>query len=790
MRAEFPSSINPKVKFLDRYTVWDVIRVGVLAAVGWQLAGETGASGGILLGFVLTELKPGGKPLDRHAFDLVDRFANISTVRSTELSKFTDSSVTLADDTVLGIVEVSCQDIEYSSETAKEANRGTVQELLDKSDQRLEIYSRQRLVNLNSYTAAKSSTVITDHYILVKESGSSLKHNRYNVRTRCKEVEELLTAGGLQGEHLTGKQLKNAVKQLHTGKTRVSGNRFRTSYGEKSVCRMLYIDEYPERLPFGWLSEILNAETSGLVDVVQTTRPVSGDQRDWMDRMLARTESELSSSRNPSRETGLQQQKQDLEDLIDLEISGGTLVNYGVYIVARGETPGEARRTLEAVRSVLKRFRVESCEPRNLSQAVKRVSPFHNSRFYRTEIVPTFSAATGFSFATKGVIEPGGVLFGTYSNGTQVILDRFSWDAGHISVMGKTGSGKTYWTKLMLLRSYRNLEDVEIYVVDPKRRDYGDFVEALGAETVYVGDDPNVESDVVRYTVEDPSKDNTEELTEAVRQVYRQAVKTERKTLVVIDEVHRIITNGERINKDGIQAVSTLVRESRDRDVAATLVTQNANEFTRSNEGRNILRNVDCNLFFRHQSVENQVSDFFQLSEPQRIELRKLRTGNELGFSEALIQGPVDARLKIESSKEEHGLIENGALSDDTASSTQPAIVEGPGEGKKQRADGGHPSKKEAESENRPGFSKLFKTVFDASIGLFEYLLLSGFPVAVVLYREGLLKPGVQLDQLPLNSTLIDVLTVWMLIVLVAETAWILILSTDIWLAQYLQAGS
>jgi len=785
MWADFPSSINPKLKYLDRYTIWDVLRALLLAGAGWYLAESTGAIAGFILGLALAEFQIDGTPLDQHVLKTLDEVLNPSYVPSAEFSRFVDGSVILGDDTVLGMVKVSSQDIEYASNPGKEANLDTVRELLDEVDHRVKIYSRQRQVDLSNYTGATDSAVTTDHYILVKEHGSSLKRSHHQVKNRCEEVQELLTAGDLYAERLTKTQLKSAFQRLYPGKTSISGNSYTAEYGQKKCCRLLYVDEYPERLPLGWIAEVLNTETTGLIDVVQTTTPVSNSQRDWMDRMLARTDSELSSSRKPSRQADLRQQKQDLEDLIDVEASGETLVNYGVWIVARGDSKAEASRTLKSVKTVLKRFRIEAQEPRNLNRGFKRVSPFHSSRVNKTEVVPAHSAATGFSFATKDTIEPGGILFGIRQNGTPVILDRFSWEAGHTTVMGKTGSGKTYWTKLMLLRLYRTLNNAEIFVVDPKKRDYSRLIEALNGETQLVDSLSETDNNVVRYTVEDPSEDNTEELAEAVRHVYRQAVKTDKKTLVVVDETHRIITKGDSIYQDGIHAVSTLVRETRDRNVAATLVTQNADEFVRSNEGRNILRNTDCNLFFKQRRVDNQVSDFFQLSEPQRKDLRKLRTGTKLGFSEALIHGPVNTRLKIESTEEEHQLIENGGQPVFSEPSVAVEESESAKPGRKQKTDGGQKTKSTgSRSKNRYGFLKLVGIVLGASIGLFEYLLLTGFPVAAALYHKGMLKQLLQLEKLPLNGTLVDVLAVWTIIFLVVEMAWVLVLSTDLWIAQ------
>jgi hypothetical protein len=500
-----------------------------------------------------------------------------------------------------------------------------------------------------------------------------------------------------------------------------------------------------------------------------------------MDRMLARITTELSASRTPSRQARLREQQHDLEDLIDAEANRETLVNYDVYIVARGATPDEAEQTLNTVQSVLNRLRVDACEPSQLPHAVKAASVFHTSRFSKSEIVPGHSAAAGFSFGTHDKIEQNGVKIGQRST-DPVILDRFSWDAGHVSVNGKIGSGKTYWTKLMLLRSAKTYDDLDINVIDPKKRDYKALVETLDGKTVIVGheDLDKASADVVRFTVKDPSRDNTEVLADTVRRVYRQAVATDSKTLVVIDEAHRIITKGDQIYEDDIQAVSTLIRETRDRNVAATLISQNADEFTRSNEGQNILRNTDCNLFFKQKAVDSQLADFFHLSQRQTSELRKLRTGNSLPFSEALIHGPVNNRLKIDAQPQEHRLIEGEDPEQASNTASQTRTPE-PGEAQR-RTDGGHPTAHGNTSTERTGFLELTRTVLGSPIGLFECGVLAAVPLLGGLHSQDAL-PVV--NQLVLTPSVVDVLAASTVGFIGVEALWVVLLSVATWLAQF-----
>ncbi len=793
MNADFPSSIDPEIKFLDWFTVWDLARVGVAASTGWYLGGIAGATVGVILGVLLGRFQVGDDSLGISIVHSFHRLVTTATVSPPAPRKFVDGSIILDNDTAVGIVSVDSWEIEYASQPAKQANRDTVAELLDGITYPVEIHSRQRLVDVSEYQGADGPAVTTDHYVVVRASESTVTESHRQVKQRCTEVRNLLTAGDLSADRLTGSELKSAMDRLHMGDRVLSQNGYTTESGQKQVRRVLYVDEFPDQLPFGWLAEVLNRETPGLVDVVQAVRPVADHQRDWMNRMLARIKAEVSASRSPSRQARLREQERDLEDLIDAEAGRETLVNYGVCIVARGDSPSEAEQTIADVQSVLNRFRVDHREPSRLTHAVKAVSALHKRGAINSEIVPGYSAATGFSFGTRGTLESGGITIGTQRTGMPVILDRFSWEAGHITVMGKIGSGKTYWTGLSLIRSVQAYDDLEIYVIDPKKRDYGDIVGALDGESILIDHEELSArpTDVMRYTVEDPSQDNTQRLAETVEHVYRQAVDSDSKTLVVIDEAHRIITNGDQIYDSGLRAVSTLVRETREKDVGVTLITQNADEFTRSNEGRNVLRNVDCNLFFKQKNVASQIADFFNLSEKEADELRKLRTGTTLPFSEALVRGPVNTRLRIDAQPDEHRLLEDGELqgglfgspTSDTEGPTETETDQPPS-----RTDGGHDVQStDAHGANTREGMRLLTIIGNtlrAPIRLFEHVLVAGFPIAWLLYRQNALASLLSLSELPLNGTLIDVLAVWTVLFIGIELLWVLLLSLTEWLGQ------
>jgi hypothetical protein len=271
--------------------------------------------------------------------------------------------------------------------------------------------------------------------------------------------------------------------------------------------------------------------------------------------------------------------------------------------------------------------------------------------------MPTQSAAGSFAFSTHDKIEEGGVVYGIDSrNGVPVILDRYSWEAGDVVRMGKKGSGKSYSAKLGLVRALNQYNDLSIYILDPKI-EYSDIGDITGATRVVLNhvdlDKIQPDNNVVRYTVEERSDDNTELLTEALQHIYQQVSQDTSKKIILVDETWHLLNDPE-----GVKILGKLVREGRDINACLEFLTQNTTDYIHSQEGENILKNVNCHIFFKHNEVANSVSDVFNLSRQEALELRKLGTGSKLPFSEAIIRGPVNTKLRIRSMPGEHALIQ------------------------------------------------------------------------------------------------------------------------------------
>jgi hypothetical protein len=145
-----------------------------------------------------------------------------------------------------------------------------------------------------------------------------------------------------------------------------------------------------------------------------------------------------------------------------------------------------------------------------------------------------------------------------------------------------------------------------------------------------------------------------------------------------------------------------LVREARDTKTAVSLITQNASDFTRSQHGRDILKNVPCTVFMWHDKVNDGVVDFFNLSSEEAVQLRKLRTGTDVDYSEAIVRAAsvLEAKLRITASGQEADIIEHSQqptpMSD---KETQTTVSEYSGDNTESSENGSEPGQTQQETK-------------------------------------------------------------------------------------------
>jgi len=100
----------------------------------------------------------------------------------------------------------------------------------------------------------------------------------------------------------------------------------------------------------------------------------------------------------------------------------------------------------------------------------------------------TNSIGTTFPFISSSMKDKEGILLGTnLQNNSLIFLNKFNrkkYKNSNMCVFGASGSGKSYFTKLMILRE--NIFGKKQYVIDPDR-EYGNIAKALDGSIIKIG---------------------------------------------------------------------------------------------------------------------------------------------------------------------------------------------------------------------------------------------------------------------------------------------------------------
>ncbi|MBI2010870.1 MAG: ATP-binding protein [Candidatus Colwellbacteria bacterium] len=250
--------------------------------------------------------------------------------------------------------------------------------------------------------------------------------------------------------------------------------------GEKYL-KTLFVFNYPRYLSSGWFSPIINLPE--LLDISIFVHPLdTGTALKNLRRKTTQIEAQIMEGqekgliRNPLLETALQ----DIEMLRDsLQRAEEKLFDTSVYITiyadSEKELVGLENRIIKDLDSKL-----VNLKPANFEQLKGFVSTAPLARDELGIHTPLNSAPVSsfFPFIALDLTSDEGVLYGlNRHNNTVIIFDRFSLENANMVIFGKAGSGKSYATKLEVIRSMMLGSD--LIIVDPEN-EYETLAKAVG----------------------------------------------------------------------------------------------------------------------------------------------------------------------------------------------------------------------------------------------------------------------------------------------------------------------
>lgn len=248
-----------------------------------------------------------------------------------------------------------------------------------------------------------------------------------------------------------------------------------------NVVRSFFVISYPRFLTDNWLSPIINLDK--VFDVAIHITPLdTGEVMKTFQRKVAEVESQIMTREEKGlvRDPSLDVAYQDLEGLRDGLIQAQEkMFEVALYISIYGANEAEVDKTENEIKTMLE-SRLIYVKPALFQQGEAFLStlPLGDDQLQIKNKLNTSPLSSFFPFVSFDLSSDNGILYGlNRHNGSLILFDRFSLENYNSIIFAKSGSGKSYATKLEILRTL--MFDTEVIIIDPER-EYEYLAESVG----------------------------------------------------------------------------------------------------------------------------------------------------------------------------------------------------------------------------------------------------------------------------------------------------------------------
>ncbi|MEZ4210745.1 MAG: DUF87 domain-containing protein [Candidatus Paceibacterota bacterium] len=250
--------------------------------------------------------------------------------------------------------------------------------------------------------------------------------------------------------------------------------------GDK-ITRTYFVISYPRYLSDNWFTPIINLDK--IFDVAIHIHNINTeDILKKFQKKVAEVQSQINvrESKGLVRDPVLDTAYQDLESLRDsLQQAQQKMFDVGLYITIYEDSEKELSKIESEVKSMLE-SKLVYIKPALFQQDVgfNSVIPTGNDFLAIHQKLNSEPLSSLFPFVSFDLSSDKGILYGVNRhNSSLIIFDRFSLENYNSVTFAKSGSGKSYSTKLEILRTL--MFDAEVIVIDPER-EYEYLAEAIG----------------------------------------------------------------------------------------------------------------------------------------------------------------------------------------------------------------------------------------------------------------------------------------------------------------------
>lgn len=250
--------------------------------------------------------------------------------------------------------------------------------------------------------------------------------------------------------------------------------------GEKMV-RSFFVISYPRFLSEDWFSPIVNMDkmfdVSIFVHPLETAKILRKFQKKVAEvQSQIRMREEKGLVRDPMLDTAYQ----DLENLRDqLQQAQEKMFEVGLYISVYANNSDELNKVESEIKSILE-SKMVYVKPAlfQQEQGFRSILPIAEDELLVHSKINSSPLSSLFPFISFDLTSDKGILYGiNRHNSSLVLFDRYSLENYNSVTFAKSGSGKSYATKLEILRTL--MFDTEVIVIDPEN-EYEYMAEAVG----------------------------------------------------------------------------------------------------------------------------------------------------------------------------------------------------------------------------------------------------------------------------------------------------------------------
>lgn len=250
--------------------------------------------------------------------------------------------------------------------------------------------------------------------------------------------------------------------------------------GDK-IAKTYFTMSYPKFLTEGWLAPIINMDK--IFDVSVHVSPInSGKIMKEFQKKVAEVQSQIYAREKSGlvRDPELDIAYQNLEYLRDsLQQAQEKMFDVGLYITVYASNENELFKVENEIRSQLESQMIY-LKPALFQQEQGLITgiPLGIDALNITTKLNTGPISSFFPFISSELTDNKGILYGVNrQNAGLIIFDRYSMPNYNSVIFATSGAGKSYATKLEILRTM--MFDTEVIVIDPER-EYEFLAESVG----------------------------------------------------------------------------------------------------------------------------------------------------------------------------------------------------------------------------------------------------------------------------------------------------------------------